>query len=124
MGADTRLALTRTLRHLLLALVATLLLAVAAGAAQSAASPSRLDTIFNFENAPPWAERTRGSGWDDGTNSPDPGEFGQFAKAIALRYSGHFHGIPRVRYYQAWNEPNHYRHLNPQFEATKPPASV
>jgi hypothetical protein len=83
-----------------------------------------LEPILNFENAPPWAERTRGSGWDDGTNAPDPAEFGQFAKAIALRYSGSFRGLPRVRYYQAWNEPNHYRHLNPQFEVTKPPSSV
>ena len=29
-----------------------------------------------------------------------------------------------MRYYQAWNEPNHYRHLNPQYEATRPPSSV
>ncbi|MFL5885659.1 MAG: hypothetical protein ACJ77M_11360, partial [Thermoleophilaceae bacterium] len=83
-----------------------------------------LEPIFNFESAPPWAERTRGSGWDNGTNSPDPAEFGLFAKAIARRYSGSFHGLPRVHDYQAWNEPNHYRHLNPQFEPTRPPAGV
>src|SRR4051794_8478777 len=83
-----------------------------------------LEPILNFENAPPWAERTGGSGWDSGTNSPDPAEFGQFAKAIALRYSGNFQGLPRVHYYQAWNEPNHYRHLNPQYETTKPPTGT
>jgi hypothetical protein len=79
-----------------------------------------LEPILNFEFAPLWAQRT--SGWDTGTNSPDPNEFGQFAKAIALRFSGNFQGLPRVRYYQAWNEPNNYHHLNPQFETSKPNA--
>jgi hypothetical protein len=83
-----------------------------------------LEPILNFETAPPWAERTHGTGWDEGTNSPDPAEYGQFALAIARRYSGSFMGLPRVRYYQAWNEPNHYRHLNPQYEVNRPPSSV
>ena len=86
-----------------------------------------LEPIFNFESAPFWAERTHG-GWDGGTNSPDPAEYGLFAKAVALRYSGNFvfqgDRLPRVRYWQAWNEPNHYRHLNPQYEVNKPDGSV
>ena len=87
-----------------------------------------LEPLFNFESAPFWAERTHG-GWDGGTNSPDPAEYAQFARAVALRYSGTFRDpdgdlVPRVRYYQAWNEPNFYRHLNPQYEVNKPDGSV
>jgi Cellulase (glycosyl hydrolase family 5) len=39
-----------------------------------------------------------------------------FAAAVAKRYSGHF-GLPAVRYFTIWNEPNHKQFLKPQRSA-------
>ena len=50
-----------------------------------------------------------------GTWAPDPAAYGRFAVAVARRYSGRFDGLPRVRLYQAWNEPNLARFLQPQW---------
>src|SRR5439155_8869475 len=50
-----------------------------------------------------------------GSVRPNAHELGLFAEAITRRYSGGFMGLPRVRYWQAWNEPNHHKSLNPQF---------
>ena len=49
-----------------------------------------------------------------------PARFAEFARAAAQRYSGTFRPagsttpLPRVRYWQAWNEPNAGREINPQ----------
>ena len=37
---------------------------------------------------------------------PDPAQFAAFGTAIAQRYSGTVPGLPRVRLFEAWNEPN------------------
>ncbi len=56
---------------------------------------------------------------------PTPRTIGAFARAIAVRYSGHFRDplhpgrmLPRVRYFQAWNEPNLPIFLLPQWGRT------
>src|SRR5207302_6245250 len=61
----------------------------------------------------------------DGTWKPDPAQVGQFAKAAARRYDGRFPDpsqpgatLPRVRYWQAWNEPNLDQYLTPQWIPT------
>jgi hypothetical protein len=54
-----------------------------------------------IETAPGWALRMF-----KGSPRPDPGEFGRFARAAAKRYGGDAHGLPRVYFWQAWNEPN------------------
>ena len=60
-----------------------------------------LEPIVYIAGAPSWAfERI------DGGVRPDPVEYRAFALAAARRYSGHFEGLPRVRFWQAWNEPN------------------
>ncbi|MDQ3729669.1 MAG: hypothetical protein M3355_08765, partial [Actinomycetota bacterium] len=41
---------------------------------------------------------------------PDAEAYGDFARALASRYGD------QVRYYQAWNEPNIFSFLNPQYE--------
>jgi hypothetical protein len=69
--------------------------------------------ILSIQEAPQWAER--GGGGPPSTNDPDPSEFGQFARAAAIRYSGSYAGLPRVQYYQAWDEPNFDGFLYPQF---------
>ncbi len=54
-----------------------------------------------------------------GTWRPDATAFGQFAEAVARRYSGTFNPgdgvLPRVKYYEAWSEPNLPNHLTPQW---------
>lgn len=59
-----------------------------------------------------------------GTWDPSPAAFGEFATALARRYSGVFpdpltpgRALPRVRLYEAWNEPNLARYLEPQWVA-------
>jgi hypothetical protein len=68
------------------------------------------------EERPVWSYALRGS-W-----VPDPRAFGAFATALASRYGGFFpdplrpgRSLPRVRYFQAWNEPNLPRYLQPQW---------
>jgi hypothetical protein len=57
-----------------------------------------------------------------GSWAPDPAALQDFAIALARRYSGVFpdplvadHVLPRVGLYQAWNEPNLPRFLEPQW---------
>jgi hypothetical protein len=52
-----------------------------------------LEPIVTVTNAPAWGKRPDGLA--------DPRQFAAFAAAAAKRYDG------RVRYWQAWNEPNH-----------------
>ena len=85
------------------------------------ASREGLDVFLTLFSAPTWAE---GPGrWPDifaGAWKPNPRDFGQFAKAVAQRYSGSFkpvgaaEALPRVRFYEAWNEPNLPYFLAPQ----------
>jgi hypothetical protein len=71
--------------------------------------------VLNLTGAPPWAQpagkpsslKTFFGAWD-----PSATEYGLFAKAAALRYSGSFvptgatHPLPRVRKWEIWNEEN------------------
>ncbi len=57
-----------------------------------------------------------------GSWAPDPAAFGAFATAVASRYGGSFpdplvpgRALPRVRLFEAWNEPNLARYLEPQW---------
>ena len=78
--------------------------------------------LLMASEAPTWAE---GSDLPAdfpyrGIWKPNAHAFGQFAHALALRYSGRFrdeHGVllPRVRYFQGWNEPNLPYYLAPQW---------
>jgi hypothetical protein len=54
------------------------------------------------------------------TCEPDADALAAFVTAAARRYSGNFLGVPRVRYWQALNEPNLSIFFNPQFEGEKP----
>src|SRR4051794_5246475 len=72
--------------------------------------------------APPWAEgddaadRANRIGQDPGAYRPNAKEYGDFMHAVATRYSGSFkdangNTLPRVRYFQMWNEPNFGQYL-------------
>ena len=77
-----------------------------------------LQPIFGVNNAPEWTERGGHDPDNPGTTNPDPAELGAFARAIALHYNGSTPGVPRVRYMEAWNEPNNFRFLNPQWDGS------
>ena len=76
-----------------------------------------LEPVVYISAAPPWA---RGEAVGLPGTWPSPLRFGQFARAAARRYSGTFTRtgssapLPRVRLWQAWNEPNAGRELTPQ----------
>ena len=77
-----------------------------------------LITVFG---APTWAEgKNRPSSAPLGTWKPDPHALGQFAQALAKRYSGSFQGLPRVSLFEVWNEPNLSVNLTPQWVGKKP----
>jgi hypothetical protein len=76
-----------------------------------------LRVLLTVTSAPSWAEDDdRPGSVNPGTWKPKPAAFGDFAHALAERYSGDFMGLPRVKDYQAWNEPNLDVHLSPQYE--------
>ena len=76
-----------------------------------------LDVLLTLYSAPDYAQGPgRPAGTPAGTWRPDPGAFADFAAAVATRYSGGFAGLPRVRYFQAWNEPNLNIYLTPQWD--------
>ncbi len=60
-----------------------------------------LEPIVYVAGAPGWALKTV-----DGARRPDPAQVQAFTRAAVRRYSGATAGLPRVRYWQAWNEPN------------------
>ncbi len=73
------------------------------------------ELLVTVAGAPPWAQRP-GARPDDIAPSGyhvNAAAYADFARAAALRYSGHFADplaigavLPRVRLWQAWNEPN------------------
>jgi hypothetical protein len=82
-----------------------------------------LQALINITFAPRWAEGPhQPPNVSPGTWRPDPAQFAQFATAAARRYDGAFQqpgdsgtALPRVRYWQAWNEPNLDTYLTPQW---------
>jgi hypothetical protein len=76
-----------------------------------------LDPVVYISGSVPWA---RGPAVGLPGTWPSPVRLGQFARAAARRYSGTFTPaeesvpLPRVRFWQAWNEPNAGRELMPQ----------
>ena len=45
---------------------------------------------------------------------PSVSEFESFVTAVGTRYSGTYHGLPRVTFWSIWNEPNYGISLAPQ----------
>ena len=88
------------------------------------ASARGFKILLAINRAPDWAEGpNREAMWPAGTWKPDPAKLGQFATAVATRYSGSYvdsgaggGALPRVRDWQVWAEPNLFIHLNPQWE--------
>jgi hypothetical protein len=95
-------------------------------AAVSDAVAHGLPVQLTLGAAPAWAEGPqRPSSAPPGSWMPDPAAFAAFARAAALRYSGVYTSpgasapLPRVRYWQAWNEPNLAIYLAPQWRRAR-----
>lgn len=93
-----------------------------AGVRTAAATGQQVLLMITY--APGWAlgphapRHTPGGTWE-----PNPRDLGQFATAVARRYSGRFPdplipgaSLSRVTHFQAWNEPNINVSLNPQWK--------
>lgn len=72
-----------------------------------------LEPLVDVLGAPQWAQKSTVE-QGNGDNDPSPAALAQFARAAATRYDGSFEGLPRVRYWQVWNEPNLDLYLKPQ----------
>jgi hypothetical protein len=76
-----------------------------------------LDPIIYISGSVPWA---RGAAVGLPGTWPSPARLADFAHAAAVRYSGKYVpadatvSLPRVRFWQVWNEPNAGRELSPQ----------
>jgi hypothetical protein len=96
-------------------------------AAVRTASAHGLKVLLSVQHAPKWAEGPgRPSDIELGAWEPDPVAYGEFAQALAKRYSGSYpdpltpgSSLPRVRYFAAWNEPNLENFLAPQDKGGK-----
>ena len=77
-----------------------------------------LEPFLAVNDAPVWARTgTKGAGFP-----PDPADLALFLRAAAGRYSGSVRGLPRVRYWQIWIEPNVNKFFSPQFSGNRPVA--
>jgi hypothetical protein len=91
-------------------------------AVQSAAAAG-LEPLLVVSHAPAFAEAPyRWPYAYPGSWAPSPAALEEFAAALARRYDGSFpdpltpgRALPRVRLFQAWNEPNLARYLEPQW---------
>ena len=90
-------------------------------AAVRSARSKGMTVMLTVYQAPTWAEgRNRPGSADAGSWRPKSGPYGALGHALAKRYSGHFapsggRTLPRVKYYEAWNEPNLSHYLAPQY---------
>lgn len=95
-----------------------------------ALAASKLRPVLWFGNAPAWAEGPNrpaiGVLTPAGTWKPDAEAFRSFVAAVAKRYSGSYPDpanpgqlLPRIAFFQGWNEPNLYTNLTPQWERRK-----
>jgi hypothetical protein len=64
--------------------------------------------LVDIWNAPSWAKGpgTPGSEVFEGAWNPSLADYTAFLHALAVRYSGRFDGLPRIRYWEPWDEPN------------------
>ena len=80
-----------------------------------------LQPLLTVLDAPVWAQKaephpTHQGPFPVGSWRPVPAEVRAFAHAVTTHYSGSVAGIPRVRYWEIWDEPNLTQYLSPQIE--------
>jgi hypothetical protein len=84
-----------------------------ADAAIRAVTGAGFDPLVVVADAPVWARIVPSSP----VSAPRAEALGQFMRAAAERYSGTYSGLPRVRYWQIWNEPNISLYFVPQYDS-------
>ena len=97
----------------------------------SGAKENGFDVFLTVTNAPTWAEGpNRPSSIEEapvGSWRPNAEKFGDFAHAVAVRYSGTYSEggttLPAIEYFEAWNEPNLSTYITPQWNGKKNTAS-
>jgi hypothetical protein len=71
-------------------------------------------------DAPRWATAGgRGRSFATANYKVNSADYARFAGAVARRYSGRFGGLPAVRYFTIWNEPNHRNFLKPSSQSPR-----
>jgi hypothetical protein len=63
---------------------------------------------------PSWAMGKTTDPAEKASFMPNVGQFAKFVQAVGTRYSGTYHGLPRVSLWSIWNEPNQVGWLSPQ----------
>lgn len=78
-----------------------------------------MEVMLTIWGTPGWANNGRGQ------NRPPTrmADLQSFARAVAARYSGRFPGLPFVRFFSVWNEPNLEQFLAPTFDSRGRPLS-
>ena len=78
-----------------------------------------IESMLTVWGTPGWANRGKGQ-----NRAPDRvTDLQAFAQALATRYSGRNPGLPNVRFFTIWNEPNLEQFLAPTFDSSGKPAS-
>ena len=82
-----------------------------------------IDVVFTVFLAPRWAEGPNRPANENesriGTWRPDAKAYRKFAIAVGKRYSGKYGKVPRVKYFEAWNEPNLPQYITPQWDGKR-----
>ena len=71
-----------------------------------------LTPYIGINEPPVWGQSSPSAGEE----SPDPSRLAQFTQAFATRYDGSQPGLPWIRYWEVWNEPNASYFLLPQLQ--------
>jgi cellulase (glycosyl hydrolase family 5) len=79
--------------------------------AVQAAQTNGQEAMLTISGTPRWA-----GGGNPNRMPRQVSYFRRFAQAIAARYSGRYPGLPFVRFWSVWNEPNLNLFLTPQFD--------
>lgn len=79
-----------------------------------------VEPYLAVNDVPVWAR----SGQKGPGAPPNPSDFAKFMRAAAERYSGTHAGLPRIRYWQIWIEPNVNKFFKPQFAGSTPVAPI
>ena len=78
-----------------------------------------IEVLLTIWGTPSWANGGAGAN----VAPTDPADLRDFAHALAARYSGSFAGLPPVRFFSIWNEPNSSLFLTPQFDSRGRPVA-
>jgi len=79
------------------------------------AADAGLVPLVQIDTAPAWAQGCRVDFNPSAPCDPNPQDVAAFGRAAARRFGGSFLGLPRVRHWMLFNEPNSNYYFSPQF---------